>query len=98
MKKSAQFRWAIKQSLKLVLISPCNDEADILVVQCQVNELKIRIINGYGLQEGEQLANRFWNSSEQEIIAAKGENCAILLQLDCIVLYKAHSCYIQMNG
>ena len=75
---------AIKQSLKPVLISPCNDEADILVVQCQVNELKIRVINGYGPQEGEQLANRlnFWNSLEQEIIAAKVENCAILLQLD----------------
>ena len=55
---------AIKQSLKPVLISPCNDEADILVVQCQVNELKIRVINGYGPQEGEQLSNRlnFWNS------------------------------------
>ena len=75
---------AVKQSLNPVLISPCNEEADILVVQCLANEMKNRVINGYGPQEGEQLANRlnFWSSLEQEIIAAKDAKCAIMIQLD----------------
>ena len=75
---------AVKLSLSPVLISPCNDEADILVVQCQADNTKIRVINGYGPQESEQLANKltFWSSLEQEIICAKNEQCAILVQLD----------------
>ena len=75
---------AVKLSLSPVLISPCNDEADILVVQCLANNTKIRVINGYGPQESEQLAKKlkFWSALEQEIISAKDEQCAILIQLD----------------
>ena len=64
---------AIRELLYPVLISPCNKDVDILVVQCQVNELKIRVINGYGPQEDEPIATRltFWASLEQEIISAK---------------------------
>ena len=75
---------AIRQSLSPVLISPIKDDVEILVVQCQVNKMKVRIINGYGPQDDEPLATRLecWSSLEQEIISAKDENCSVLLQLD----------------
>ena len=62
---------AIKTNLNPVLISPVNENVEILVVQCQVNDLQIRIINGYGPQDDEPLASRleFWSTLEQEIIA-----------------------------
>ena len=37
---------AVKLSLSPFLISPCNDEAYILVVQCLANNIKICVING----------------------------------------------------
>ena len=40
---------AIREIRYPVLISPCNKDVDILVVQCQVNEIKICVINGYNL-------------------------------------------------
>ena len=75
---------AIKVNLNPVLISPCNEDAEILVVQCQVNDQKIRIINGYGPQDDDELARRldFWMSLEREIISAKDNNCLVLVQLD----------------
>ena len=75
---------AIKSNLNPVLISPVNENVEILVVQCMVNDLQIRVINGYGPQDDEPLASRleFWNTLEQEIIAAKHSNCLVLVQLD----------------
>ena len=57
---------------------------EILVVQCQISDRKIRIINGYGPQEDESTIKRlsFWQSLEQEIVAGKNENCMILVQMD----------------
>ena len=75
---------AIKDNLNPVLISPINEEEEILVIQCQLNEMKVRIINGYGPQDDDTAINRlnFWMSLEQEIVSAKESNCAVLLQLD----------------
>ena len=55
-----------------------------LIVQCYVNELKMRVINEYGLQDDDLALDRinFWMALEQEIVAAKELNCAVLLQLD----------------
>ena len=46
--------------------------------------MKIRIINGYGPQEDEPIVSRltFWQSLEQEIVAAKNSNCMVLAQMD----------------
>ena len=75
---------AIRESLNPVLISPSNEAAEILVVQCQVNDNQIRVINGYGPQDDDPLATRlnFWTSLEQDIISAKDANCLVLVQLD----------------
>ena len=75
---------AIRESLSPVLIAPSKEEVEILVVQCQVNEMQIRVINGYGPQDDDPLATRlnFWMSLEQDIIAAKDANCLVLVQLD----------------
>ena len=75
---------AVRLSLSPVLISPIKEEAEIMVVQCLVNKMKIRVINGYGPQDDEQLSTRleFWSALEQEIISAKDSNCCVLIQLD----------------
>ena len=39
---------AIRQSLSPVLISPVKEDVELIVVQCQVNDMKVRVINGYG--------------------------------------------------
>ena len=81
---------AVKENLNPVLISPVNEDVEILVVQCQVNEMKMRIINGYGPQEDEGLDNRlkFWSSLEQEIVSAKEANCCVLIQLVRVLFLK----------
>ena len=61
---------AIRQSLSPVLISPIKEDA---VVQCQVNDMKLRVINGYGPRDDAPLSDRldFWSSLEQEKIKIK---------------------------
>ena len=75
---------AIRQGLSPVLISPIKEDAELLVVQCQVNDIKLRVINGYGPQDDAPLSDRldFWSSLEQEIITAKDANNSVLVQLD----------------
>ena len=70
---------AVDQNLEPVLIESANDESEILVVQCQIEDLKLRIINGYGPQEDDPVSKRltFWQSLEQEIVA--GKNTRIIL-------------------
>ena len=76
---------AVDQNLKPVLIECANEESEILIVQCQMDNMKIRIINGYGPQEDEALAKRlqFWQSLEQEIVAGKNANCLISNGREC---------------
>ena len=45
---------AIRESLNPVLIAPCDENAEILVIQCQINQMKLRVINGYGPQDDDQ--------------------------------------------
>jgi hypothetical protein len=75
---------AINKNLNPVLIEAINEESEILVVQCQLGEHKVRIMNGYGPQEDDQTPIRlaFWQSLEQEIVAAKNLNCMVLVQMD----------------
>ena len=60
------------------------DDAELLVVQVEVNELKIRIINGYGPQEDDEDLRiiAFWKALEIEIINAKDEHCLVIVELD----------------
>ena len=49
---------AVEQNLNPVLIECANEESEILVVQCQIRKMKIRILNEYGPQEDEPLIKR----------------------------------------
>ena len=75
---------AIDKSLNPVLIQPINEDIEILVVQCSIGKMNIRVINGYGPQEDDQLNKRltFWQTLEQEINSAKNLNCMTLIQMD----------------
>ena len=57
---------------------------DLLVIQVDVGDQKIRILNGYGPQEVDDAItiNSFWQTLELEITNAKEDGCLILLQLD----------------
>ena len=59
-------------------------ETEILVIQVNVNGNNIRIINGYGCQEDDNQREilNFWQRLEEEIIEAKNEQCAIVIELD----------------
>ena len=35
-----------EENINPVFLTPCSEEAEILIVQCQINEMKIRVING----------------------------------------------------
>ena len=75
---------AVVGELEPVLISDCDGENEILVVQVKVGILNIRVINSYGPQEDEDWQRKllFWNTLEKEIISAIDESCFILIQMD----------------
>ena len=75
---------AVVKSLEPVLIEAANEETEILVVQVKFGGSKIRIINGYGPQEGDPSVRKlaFWQSIEQEVISAKNSQCMVLIQCD----------------
>ena len=64
---------AVDSNLEPVLIETANEENEILVVLIKIGGSKITIINCYGPQEDDTLAQRlaFWQAVEQEVIAAK---------------------------
>ena len=75
---------AIDPNLNPMLIAPKNEEAEILTVQLELNEKQLRVINGYGPQDDDNIQHRlnFWLGLEEEIISAKSESCMIIIQMD----------------
>ena len=75
---------AVDNSLSPMLISSGSNDEEILVIQAQIGNHKIRIINAYGPQEGEakEKTYKFWEEIEKEVILARDENCFILIQMD----------------
>ena len=74
---------AIDENLASILVQS-EGNSEILVVQAKVGNKDLRIINGYGTQEDENIQQilNFWQDMEKEIISAKDNNCQILIQLD----------------
>ena len=64
----------------------CADSGDteILIVQCRVGNFNLRIVNAYAPQEDETSGETvdFWTKIEEEIVAAKDNDCLIIVQLD----------------
>ena len=76
---------AVRHEIEPVLISQCEDEAEILVVQVKVGTRNIRILNAYGPQQldvSPQIKLNFWQNLEKEIISAYEANCEIIIELD----------------
>ena len=75
---------AVDQNLDPAEVECSNSEVEILIVQCQVNNMKMRIINCYGPQESDSELKRleFWQTLEQEIVCARAEDCLVLVQMD----------------
>ena len=66
---------AVDQDLDPVLISEGGEENEILVVQANLGNQKIRIINAYGPQEDEiEKSLSFWQHLESESISAADES------------------------
>ena len=75
---------AADDNLNPVLISTGIDDNEIITIQADVGEHKVRIINAYGPQEDEdsQRILSFWQNLESEVMNAKDNNCLIIIELD----------------
>ena len=75
---------AVDPVLNPVQIATKNEEAEILTIQVQIKNKKIRIINAYGPQndEAQQTRLNFWLGLEEEIISAKSEHCMVIIEMD----------------
>ena len=74
----------IDEDLDPVLVANCNDDVEILTVEAKLGDKKVRIINGYGPQEDDDLQDviGFWQELEGEVIRAKNEGCYIIIEMD----------------
>ena len=67
-----------------MFISEGDDEVEILVIQIEVQQFKIRYIVGYGPQENEQIEkkDKFWTRLLKEVEEAYENEMAIIFQMD----------------
>ena len=70
---------SVDEDLNPVLISNCKDDIEILTIEAKVGDKKIRIINGYGPQEDDDIQDviGFWQEFEGEVIRTKDEGCFV---------------------
>ena len=75
---------AVKEDLNPVLVSQRDDDVEIVVVEADLGRKKLRIINGYGPQEDDDVQDilTFWQEFEKKIIQAVDDQCLILIELD----------------
>ena len=75
---------SVIEDLDPVLIATANDDIELMTVEVNVGMEKIRIINGYGPQEHDDINSilSFWMELEAEVIKAKDDNRNILIQMD----------------
>ena len=68
---------AIDINLNPVEVEASGSTSDILVVQCNIDNVKVRVINAYGPQEYDTLVNRIssWQGLNQEVKASKNNDC-----------------------
>ena len=74
---------AVHKSLKAVSVSE-EDETEVLVVQGNINNLKVRFINGYGPQENEseEVKSKFFNRLDLEVKSSKMSGALVCMELD----------------
>lgn len=72
----------VANKLNPVLISEGQENVELLVVECEVNNNPIRIINGYGPQETDPDKLEFFISIEEEIEKAKDDGKSVIIEMD----------------
>ena len=74
----------VDSNLNPVLVTNCKDDTELLTVEVNIDTKKIRIINGYGPQEDDNLQDilAFWQEFESEVIRAKDDGCLVLIEMD----------------
>ena len=75
---------SITEDLNPVLINSANEDIELITVEINVDNQKIRIINGYGPQEYDEtkMILSYWHELEAEVIRAKDSNRNIIIQMD----------------
>ena len=83
-KKEHGIMMGVHVDLKPILISEHSELFEMLVIQVSVDNIDIRIINGYGPQENLEISKRmpFFSKLEEEILSAKLGNKSIVIQMD----------------
>ena len=74
----------VHENLSPIFISGGEDETEILVVQCQVSGVDIRLINGYGPQENAKIEDKieFYSKLDQEVKSGKLFECFVFIEMD----------------
>ena len=75
---------AVKEDLNPVLVAQGDEDTEIVVVEADLGTKKVRIVNGYGPQEDDDIQDilNFWQEMEKIIIQAAEDKCLILIELD----------------
>ena len=74
---------AVHNSLHPVLIRDAEEDIEVMVVESKIDDLKVRLINGYGPQEGnEVVATNFMNKIDFEVKSAKLSGALICIEMD----------------
>ena len=75
---------AVRNELLPVVVSDVEGDVEILTIQVEVNDMKIRVINAYAPQEDEAKETflDFWQKFESEIESARDEGCMIVIEMD----------------
>ena len=74
----------VHQSLSPVLIQEYNESFELIVIEIKVNDKEIRVITGYGPQEGwkEEERSQFFIALEKEVVSAEIANKSVIIEMD----------------
>ena len=75
----------ISKHLEPTFISEGDDNVEILVTQCKIKNIKVRLINCYAPQECDPKDERkllFWARLQAEVLDAAENDCAVCIQMD----------------
>ena len=74
----------VKEELKPMWISEGNDDLEILVVEVDISNIRVRCVGGYGPQENDVIQKKkaFWDRLSNEVDDATENEAGFLLQMD----------------
>ena len=74
----------VRKELNPVFVSEGNDLEEIIVVECNIQNIAIRVVNCYGPQENSDPEKKqlFWSRLKNEVTNALDDNCEVIIQCD----------------